>query len=641
MNVKLKRNRIMRLDIPVSAPFEELIDWKHPLLRRAAGATPEERLLNAWRKKQGYRWFFERKDLKRLIRELSPGSVKGGVALGKMFLKKQPYCHTTGNRKRNIKLDPKSRLSTAPNAVSIDWHEYDQQDVEWMYSVNRHAYLPPMAAAARRTGREDIAERVFELMEHWVVNNPCTREDQITEKFSRWGPHWKSTWQMLNCGLRIQNWLRVLHVLWDSTLLTPERFAAYVRSMRQQSLVVGRTTPAMDPGANGNHMLMETEALLYWAALPWTREARNARDVGVHNLARCLQVQVLPDGGHAERVPGYHMTCIHCFINPILLCRLNKWPLPREAERRATGMVEFAPYVTMPDRGVANFGDCSDGSPEAILALGETATGLKMPWKLPTGTRPELLSIPKIPRRKKNWPLAAAFPDVGYASARTGWSVKDSAVVMHACGFGGGHSHSDWLSVLYTYRGRRIITERGVNTYNPDHDNMLFRLGRAHNILQIGDRDAVVHETSMWEKYVNADGRLLEFKAGKNGGAGWTGEMRFLDGTTWTRRVDFFPTGKLVLTDKLCGPRQSRTELRFHLNTMNAKLLSPTECVTTDKKMPNVKIAVEGPEGLEGTLSPVGLSPSFTKRTRGLLLCLTCAARPRGTWVTTIRGAAR
>ncbi len=637
--MKLKRNRIMRLDIPVSAPFEDIIDWRHPLLRNAKGATREEKLLAAWRAKQGYRWFFERKNLKRLVKEMSPGSVKSGVAIGEIFLKKRPYLHTTGNRRRYIKLDPKSRISKAFNAVSIDWHEYDEKDVEWMYSVNRHHFLPPMAAAARAAGREDIEERVFELMDHWIANCPCTREDQITEKFSRWGPHWKSVWQMLNCGLRIQHWLRVLHILWDSPLLTPERFARYVRSMRQQSLVVGRTTPAMDKGATGNHMLMETEALLYWAAFPWTRESRNARDVGVHNLARCLQAQVLPDGGHSERVPGYHMTCIHCFINPILLCRLNKWPLPREAERRATGMVEYAPYVTMPDRGVANFGDCSDGSPEAVLALGEAATGVRMPWKLPAGTKPSFLAIPRVSGRRKKWPLAAAFPDVGYASARTGWSTKDSAVVMHVCGFGGGHSHSDWLSILYSYRGRRIITERGVNTYNPDHGNMLFRLGRAHNVLQIGDRDAIVHQTSMWDKYVNADGRLLDFRAGKRGAARWTGEMRFLDGTTWTRRVDFFPTGKLVLTDDLRGPRGNDIELRFHLRTKNAKMLSPVKCVTTDPKKPNIMVSAEGPDELKGTLTPVGLSPSFTKREKGLLLCFACRVRHSARWVTTIEGA--
>ena len=638
--MKLKRNRIMRLDIPVSAPFEDIIDWKHSLLRNAKGATPEEKLLNAWRAQQGYRWFFERKDLKRLVKEMSPGSVKQGIATGEMFLSARPHLHATGARKRYIKLDPKSRISKASNAVSIDWHDYDEKDVEWMYSVNRHHFLPPMAAAARRAGRKDIEERVFELMDHWIANNPCNRPDQITEKFSRWGPHWKSTWQMLNCGLRIQRWLQVLHLLWDSPRLTPERFARYVWSMRQQSLVVGRTTPNMDRKAKGNHMLMETEALLYWAALPWTREAKNARDVGLHNLARCLQAQVLPDGGHSERVPGYHMTCIHSFINPILLCRLNRWPLQRSAERLATGMVEYAPYVTMPDRGVANFGDCSDGSPEAVLALGEAATGVRMPWKLPKGHAPEFLSIPKMPRGKKKWPLAAAFADVGFVSARTAWSEKASAVVTHVSGFGGGHTHCDWLSFLYSYRGRRIITERGVNTYNDDEETRPFRRARAHNILQIGSREAIVHD-GIWHKYVNAEATLLDFRSKGSGAARWTGRIRYIDGTTWIRRGDFFPGGKLVLTDDLRGTRKDQTELRFHLNTTNAKMLSPTKCVTTDSGKPNIMISVEGPGGMEGTLSPVGISPSFTKREKGLLLCFECGTMPPARWVTTIEGARR
>jgi hypothetical protein len=143
----------------------------------------------------------------------------------------------------------------------------------------------------------------------------------------------------------------------------------------------------------------------------------------------------------------------------------------------------------------------------------------------------------------------------------------------------------------------------------------------------------------MWDKYVNAEGRLLDFRAKKNGAAAWSGEMRFLDGTTWTRRVDFFPNGKLVLTDDMRGPKKDRTELRFHLKTTKAKMLSPTKCVTTDPGKPNIMISVEGPDELKGSLSPVGLSPSFTKREKGLLLCFECGPWPPARWVTTIQGA--
>ena len=153
-------------------------------------------------------------------------------------------------------------------------------------------------------------------------------------------------------------------------------------------------------------------------------------------------------------------------------------------------------------------------------------------------------------------------------------------------------------------------------------------------------QQAIVHE-SIWHKYVNAEAKLLDFRAKRNGAATWSGRIRYIDGTTWTRRAEFLPTGKLILTDEFRGLRGNETELRFHLRTTNAKMLSPVKCVTTDPKKPNILISVEGPEELKGKLSPVGISPSFTKREKGLLLCLTCRAGSPARWTTTIQGARR
>jgi hypothetical protein len=214
---------------------------------------------------------------------------------------------------------------------------------------------------------------------------------------------------------------------------------------------------------------------------------------------------------------------------------------------------------------------------------------------------------------------------------------------MHVTGFGGGHTHSDWLSFLYAHRGRTIISERGIHRYGGDLEDRDFRLGRAHNILQIGERDAIPHGKTMWDKWVDARVRMLDFKAAPSGKASWTAEMVFLDRTRWRRTVRFDPQAGLVIEDELRSPhRAAGTELRFHLNTVNAKLIAPNACVTTDKGLPNVRIRIEGPPRPKGKaveLSPVGLSPSFTRREEGLLLCYACQASNTGRWVTVVEDA--
>ena len=214
---------------------------------------------------------------------------------------------------------------------------------------------------------------------------------------------------------------------------------------------------------------------------------------------------------------------------------------------------------------------------------------------------------------------------------------------MHLDGPPQGHCHSDWLSFIYAHRGRRILTERGVNTYDVTDENLVFRLGRAHNILQIGEREALVHQRTIWNKFANARGKILECRTRPNGSADWTAQIEYIDGTIWQRRIRFSaPSGTTIVEDRFKGSRTDNTELRFHLNTTHAKLLSDRECITTDRGQPNIRVRVEPPAGLSGDwtaeLTPVGISPSFIKRDRGLLLCFSCRVEAPAKWTTTIQG---
>jgi hypothetical protein len=631
------------LKIAPNAPLEEVVDRRQLLLEPFSSLPLKDALLFGWRKNQGYRWLFDRKDLPKLLEKIPKDQIQQGLKTGENFLRAEPEWPTTGGRIRKIKTAPTARLNERNDAVQIVWSDYDPADPEWMYTINRMAYLPDMAAAGRRENRADIIERVFEIMEHWIVQCPCDaiQEEQIRSKKSAWGRHWKSPWQLLNCGLRLKHWLETLHILWDRPELTAERFAAYVGSMRQQALVCGRTSPFMDQDASGNHLLMETAGLLYFSLLPWLNETEEMRRTAVHNLVRCLQRQVLPDGAHSERIPGYHMTCVDFFSTPLLLCALNNWHLPGDAERRVSDMVRYAHYVLMPNRLVAHFGDCGEISADEILDFAGRLTGVRRPWKAPAAPARVLsANFPKVVKDRGSPPLARWFPQAGFISARSSWSEKANAAIMHVSGFGGGHSHSDWLSFLFAFQGRTIITERGINTYDPDAYNLQFRLGRAHNILQIGERDAIMHEKSMWAKYVNAEVKLTAFGAEKNGRAVWTARLRFMDETTWTRHAVFEPKGKLVLEDRLQGPAQvQETELRFHLNTTNACLVAPFVCITTDKNLPNVRISICAPQAIKGlALTEVDLSPTFVRREKGLLLCAPGSVAMPAQWTTVIEG---
>jgi hypothetical protein len=324
----------------------------------------------------------------------------------------------------------------------------------------------------------------------------------------------------------------------------------------------------------------------------------------------------------------------------MLLSRLNGWPLDPEAERRVAAMVRYGISMTMPDRRMANFGDSSESDNRPVFAFLSRLTGVPMPWHgAAAGVNEIYANVPAVRPRHERQPLTRLYADTGYVCARGGWGERASAVVMHVTGFGGGHTHSDWLSFIYAFRGRTLITERGINTYDPGLENQRFREGRAHNVLQVGERDPIVHQLGMWDKYVNARARLLDFRSRRDGSAEWTGEIRYLDNTAWRRRAVFSAqSGRLVLEDSLRGPRADFTELRYHLKTTHARLVSAKECVTIDRGLPNIRIRVECPPGAKAELVPVGLSPSFWDRTEGRLLCFRCRPDLPATWRTVIEG---
>jgi hypothetical protein len=194
---------------------------------------------------------------------------------------------------------------------------------------------------------------------------------------------------------------------------------------------------------------METQGLTYWAVLPWMLESASARDVAVHNLTRCVYRQVLPDGGQVERIPGYHLGSATWLGDATLLCRLNKWAIPPEMEQRLAAMTRYVPYMTMPDFGMANFGDSSDLDFRSSNAFLSHITGVSLPWPARiAGLHVLYANCPAAHLRRELWPRAKSYPDTGYVCAHSGWDKKSSAIVMHVTGFGGGHTHSDWLSFI-------------------------------------------------------------------------------------------------------------------------------------------------------------------------------------------------
>ncbi len=259
----------------------------------------------------------------------------------------------------------------------------------------------------------------------WIDGNPPRPGDA-------WHPYPLST--------RVGSWVAALSLAPE--LATP----AVVESLRRQLAFLERN---VEDDVLGNHVIRNARALVLGGLALGEREHL---DRGLALLRRELPEQVLPDGGHYERSPAYHLVVLRDLLE-VREATGEAW-LDRPIER----MTGFAAALARPDGRPALFNDGAlDLAPE--LELPSPPDGL------------------------------AVFPETGYAVLREGrvWLAFDCG--PPAPPFLPAHAHADALSFQLWIDGRPAVVDPGAFTYEPGADRDWFRSTRAHSTIAVGGRD--------------------------------------------------------------------------------------------------------------------------------------------------------
>jgi hypothetical protein len=262
-------------------------------------------------------------------------------------------------------------------------------------------------------------------LDAWIAGNPPRPGDA-------WHPYPLST--------RVGNWTAALSL--DPGLVRP----AVVASLARQLAHLQRN---VEDDVLGNHVVRNARALvLGGTALDLPAPAGQ----GLALLRRELPEQVLPDGGHYERSPAYHLAVLRDLLE-VRAVSGAEWldgPIGR--------MTAFAAALVRPDGAPALF---NDGALELAPAL-----------ELPAA--PDGLAV---------------FPDTGYAVAR-----REGVWLAFDCGppapaFLPAHAHADALSFQLRVDGRPLVVDPGSYTYEPGPDRDWFRSTAAHSTIGLGGRD--------------------------------------------------------------------------------------------------------------------------------------------------------
>jgi hypothetical protein len=626
------RNRQLPLLLPVTAHLTEVVAWNHPLLTGTKAESPAERLLNSWRKKAGYKFFFERQDIPNILTEIPDADWRAYNRTLDYFLEKP-----------GKGFDPAKTWAPVPRRPkgSCNWHYHTRKNMEYGCSVNRFGWLVGAAAAAKKRNDPKMDEALFALLDDWIAACPAP-EELIAGRESVW-KYWYRPWAPLNTALRTKHWTLALHLLWNSPALTPDRFGRLIRSIRQHLVFLGRVPPRVDRRALGNHFLMETEGLLYASLWPWLKESQQARETALHNLERCLNRQILSDGMHCERTPGYHRGCIQWFALPLLLSRLNGFPLPLGGPERVNRMLNFGMHVLRPDGACFKSGDNSpqnDGwLSERLLAK---LYGRQLPIKAPPPSG-LLVFLRRTPKFKKTGTLplilARHFPEGGFAAARSSWRPEASAILMKLDGYGGGHTHGDFLSFSYFHKGRLVVDEKGTWAYNEGPQSVFCKSAAAHSLLLLGRRELLNMGNPrqyFFHRPPAVKMKDIFCKTSADGSMKAGGRTVWPDGAWWRRELSFNPEKGLEVTDEIYTPKPEAVRLQFYVPGGPLQRVSPSEFHTKDAGLPHVRFRVFGEPALKGSEEATTVYNGFFTEAPARRLVFLAPALRQGRWQTTI-----
>ena len=512
------------------------------------------------------------------------------------------------------------------------------RDKLWLYNLH---YFDDLNAA----GRKERQPWHLALLQRWVNENP---------------PGHGNGWEPNPTSLRIVNWIK-----WSLTFAAERGGVAValpppcLQSLAVQARWLSRR---LEHHLLGNHLFANAKALVYAGAFFVGPEADRWRTLGLRLLARELEEQILPDGGHFERSPMYHAILLEDVLDLINLAGAYPGLLDDAVlalcRVKAVAMRDWLAAMTHPDGEISFFNDAAFGIAPTLADLGRYADRIPTVSQAHPSPSAILATIPVIPAGKPESSAkegsAAIVRRVGAVLSRTvpglgpgfpagttgdggpsggtipvippgmtdvpcGW-LRDSGYVRLAAGpavaildvapigpdYLPGHAHADTLSFELSLFGQRVIVNGGTSRYGSGPERLAERGTAAHSTVQIDGADS----SEVWGGFRVAR-RARPFDVQVPTGEGPLQEVsaahdgyRRLAGRPVHRRTWGLTAGRFVVSDRLDGGFASAVA-RFHLHPAIRVECDAAEC-------PDASPGGAGGEGGVGGAAGVGGVPAAT-----------------------------
>lgn len=501
---------------------------------------------------------------------------------------------------------------TVPVTFStIDWDHIPFGDEEWCYAFNRHTFLLKNAETAAITGDRKYVDNWIRLFEDFFTRS------HLSEKTK------KLSWRSLECGIRIENYIRSLEILNGIGMELPSSVIEDIREFFRIHINYLMDTHT-DFYRLSNWGILQDHGL-FLAAL-YLDDIKSAH-TALERLDDEMSLQTLPDGMHWEQSSMYHAEVLHCALDTLMVADRNKIGVPDTLRHNTKLLALGLARSIRPDGRCYLFGDSDEIDMRDMIASAAVLFsdhelsyyaegGIDEEFWLSHDIRTALPS-PQIPEQRSYF-----FKDSGNAFIR----LSDDTALRFHCGLvGSGHGHIDQLHFdLYT-GGTAIITDTGRYTYTDCKERYALKGAHGHNTIILNGKEPSEMKDS-WEVSAIAEPLFSDALMGgeycylRASHCGYTSEGAFI-----TRSIITAGDRFLIIADDVTVSGETEAEVLFHFDCGTEVSMDGNKITARNGKS---LVKMQFPADTEITISEYPISKRYNELLNAPLL--TCKAKVAG-----------
>ena len=373
----------------------------------------------------------------------------------------------------------------------VAWNDHHVSQL-WRYHLHYFDYVSDMMILAA-LGRDALAWDTFRrLADSWIRNN---------QKLSGDG------WHPFTISVRVVNWVEAFH-FWRTRFKEEREFERrFLASLHAQTAILASS---LEYDVRGNHLIKNLRGLI-WGGLAFEDDkAERWLRTGIALLEKELDEQVLPDGGHFERAPGYHEAVLKdCLEIAVVLQRNMPGVSYSWLDKTLRQMLKYLVSVLPESADLPLIKDTAwdaAPAPKDLLAAGALYfddPAFKISEEI--NLYPRMIFPKEAADLLKNRPAnPRELPST--ALRKSGFYIMRNLEGSDHMIIDGGkvcpdylpaHAHADMFSYELTAWGKRVVVDSGVHSYSAGPWRDYFRSTRAHNTVEVAGQD----QSEVWGSF--------------------------------------------------------------------------------------------------------------------------------------------